>query len=179
MVCVKKNILQHLPIQVREFTLIKVDLTRIKELYFSNETCIVTKNTDNIVIIRSTAHCILTMLRWEDNLRLISMNIGFSEKLSIDLRDIGSSKINTKYNTESLLCTGCVFTAVHHLKGRNPCIHRPLICVVEIKKERKRTVWNIAEYAVGGKYCSVKFSISPEKFEISLNFWEKKNPGKN
>lgn len=47
MVCVKKD----LPIQVRECTLIKVGLTRIIELYFSKETCIVTKNTDNMVII--------------------------------------------------------------------------------------------------------------------------------
>lgn len=53
MVSVKKN-LQYLPIQGTHCILIKVDLVRIIEIYFSTETHIITKNTDNTVIILLT-----------------------------------------------------------------------------------------------------------------------------
>lgn len=49
MVCVKKY--PPAPTYSGKCILVKADLARIIELYFSKETCIVTKNTDNIVII--------------------------------------------------------------------------------------------------------------------------------
>jgi len=53
MISVNK-IIPYLPIQVTQYTLIKVDLGRRIALYFSTETYVIAKNTDNTVIILST-----------------------------------------------------------------------------------------------------------------------------
>lgn len=54
------------------------------------ETCIMTENTDNTVIILS-AQCIVTIFRWEDKFGPFSMNAELNEQLSTDLRDIISN----------------------------------------------------------------------------------------